>query len=120
MGITLHKVRSEKHASWPPEAMAAHEARHPIGTKARLAFALARYTGQGRTEVARFGRPVKRASASSSGRKPRPRQRIPVLPQLQAIIDAPLVGLRTLLVTEAGKPYRPAEPGRQGCRFAGL
>ena len=54
-GIKAPKATSTKYASWPAEVMAQYEGRHAIGTKARLAFALARYTGAGRSEIARLG-----------------------------------------------------------------
>ena len=40
---------------WTEEDIAAFEARHPIGSKARLAFALALYTAQRRAEIVRLG-----------------------------------------------------------------
>jgi hypothetical protein len=54
-GIEPIKARSEKRSSWKPEEIAQFEAHHPIGSKARLCFALARYTGAGRSEIARIG-----------------------------------------------------------------
>jgi integrase len=122
-GITLPKVRSEKHPSWPAEVMAAYEARHPIGSKARLAFALARYTGQGRSEVAQMGRIVDGAIVIKR-QKTKVEATIPVLPQLKAIIEAtPLIGLQTFLTTKSGKPYRPVDLSddfRQWCNQAGI
>jgi hypothetical protein len=48
-------AKSIKHKSWSAAEMAQYEAAHPIGTKARLAYALARYTGAGRADIARLG-----------------------------------------------------------------
>jgi hypothetical protein len=35
--------------------IAQYEARHAVGSKARLCFALGKYTGAGRTEISRIG-----------------------------------------------------------------
>ncbi len=50
---TIHatNAKSSKHPSWTPELIAQYEAHHAIGTKARLCFALGKYTGAGRTEI---------------------------------------------------------------------
>jgi integrase len=42
--------------TWTSEEVQQFEARHPIGTKARLALALLLYTGQRRSDVVRLGR----------------------------------------------------------------
>ena len=41
---------------WTPEEVRQFEARHPIGTKARLALALLLFTGQRRSDITRLGR----------------------------------------------------------------
>ena len=41
--------------SWEEDEIELIEARHPLGSKARLAHALALYTGQARQDVARMG-----------------------------------------------------------------
>jgi hypothetical protein len=53
--IRTARTPNKRHESWPPEMIARFEAHHPIGTKPRLVFALARYTGAGRSEIARMG-----------------------------------------------------------------
>jgi integrase len=42
--------------TWTLEEVRRFEARHPIGTKARLALALLLYTGQRRSDITRLGR----------------------------------------------------------------
>src|SRR2546430_6048751 len=42
--------------TWTEDEIAQFEAAHPIGTRARLAFALLLYTGQRRGDVIRMGR----------------------------------------------------------------
>jgi integrase len=50
------KIKSKGHRTWTDEEIAAFEAHYPIGTEARLAFALLLYTGQRRSDVVRMGR----------------------------------------------------------------
>ena len=50
------KIKSKGHRTWTDEEIAAFEAFYPIGTEARLAFALLLYTGQRRSDVVRMGR----------------------------------------------------------------
>ncbi|MEI9901164.1 MAG: hypothetical protein WDN31_14625 [Hyphomicrobium sp.] len=50
------KVSSKGHHTWTSEELEQFEARHPIGTKARLAFGLLIYTGVRRSDVVRLGR----------------------------------------------------------------
>jgi integrase len=115
--------------SWTDEEIAAFEAHHPIGTKARLAIALFRYTGVRRGDIVKLGeRHIKDEVLSfipskTSYRRAEPVV-LPVLPELRAIIRAtPSVGLRTFLVTEQGKPFTAAGFGgwfRKRCDEAGL
>ena len=50
------KIKSKGHRTWTDEEITAFEAFYPIGTEARLAFALLLYTGQRRSDVVRMGR----------------------------------------------------------------
>lgn len=110
--------------SWTIDEIRQYEARHPIGGKARLAMALLFYTGQRRSDVVRFGRQMIREgklhfTQVKTGRK----MVIPVIAQLQKIIDAtPSAGL-SLLETHFGRPYTSNGFGnafRQWCSEAGL
>src|SRR5262249_41751523 len=49
-------VKSEGYHSWTEAEIAQFEQRHPVGSRARLAFALLLYTGQRRSDVVRMGR----------------------------------------------------------------
>ena len=49
------KTNSSGFHSWTEEDIATFEARHPVGTKARLAQGLLLYTGQRRADVVRMG-----------------------------------------------------------------
>ncbi len=86
------------------------EERHPVGSKARLAFALLLYTGQRRSDIVSFGRQhIKDGWLSFTQVKNRNRKpvtlSIPVRPELKAIIDATPSGNLTYLVTVFGKPF---------------
>ena len=56
LGVTREKVRTTGYKTWSEENIARFEARHAIGTKARLAFALLLYTSQRRSDVVKIGR----------------------------------------------------------------
>lgn len=106
-GMQPIKARSTKRLSWPADAIALYEARHPVGSKARLAFALAKYTGAARAEVARMGpRHVRSGEIVIARKKTGVEATIPVHPELQTVLDAtPVTGLATFLVNKSGLPY---------------
>ena len=119
---------SDGFATWTSDQVRAFEARHPIGTKARLAFALLLYTGQRRSDVVTLGRQhlaageLRFTQAKNAGRKP-VRMVLPVLPALQHVLDRSPCGDLTFLVTEFGKPFSVAGFGnwfRDRCNEAGL
>jgi integrase len=114
--------------SWTPEEVETFESVHPIGTKARLALALLLYTGARRSDAILLGRQhvrdgqLKFTAQKNKNRTPTTID-IPVLPALQAIIEASPTGDLTFLVTEFGKPFTRDGFGnwfRRQCRSAGL
>ena len=48
-------AKGEGYHSWTESEIAQFEHRHPVGSRARLAFALLLYTGQRRSDVVRMG-----------------------------------------------------------------
>lgn len=132
--------------TWTDEEIQQFEDRHPIGTKARLAFALIRYVGVRRSDVVKLGKGMEGRAIDDSGneievlrftvtkgsqRKPKPgepapkpkRLELPILPELRAIIDATPSTHMTYFVTSFGKPF--SVPGfgnkfREWCDQAGL
>ena len=114
--------------TWTLGEVAAFEARHPVGTKARLALALLAFTGVRRSDAVLLGRQMERTGrlhfTETKGRDLAPKNRaIPILPQLRAIIEATPSGHMTYLVTEFGKPYTAGGFGnwfRRRCDEAGL
>jgi integrase len=56
IGVKRVKIKSGGFITWEEHHIAAFEVRHPIGTMARLAFALALGTGQRRGDLVKMGR----------------------------------------------------------------
>lgn len=114
--------------TWRTEELARFEARHPIGSQARLAMALLAFTGQRRGDVVTFGRQHARGGwltfVQRKTRKHNPdAMSVPILPELQAIIDASKTGDLTYLVTAYGRSFTAAGFGnrfRTWCDEAGL
>lgn len=104
------------------------EERHPIGTKPRLALALLLLAGVRRSDVVRLGRPHVRDGrlefTAWKNRDLRPvHMDIPILPELQRVLDASELGDITFLVTGYGRPFTAAGFGnwfRDRCNEAGL
>ena len=114
--------------SWNPEEVRQFEKRHPVGTKARLALALMLYAGLRRSDAVSLGPQHAKAGhlvftvIKNRNRKPVTLQ-LPILPQLQTIIDATPSGNLSFLVTQFGKPFTGAGFGnwfRRRCDEAGL
>jgi integrase len=110
--------------TWTEEEIAQFEARHPIGTTARLALGLLLYTAQRRSDVVGMGRQhVHNGMVRVRQPKTGTMLRIPVHPDLQAILNATPSKHLTFLVTAYGKPFTAAGFGnwfRDRCDEAGL
>lgn len=127
--VPLFKGSEEGFHTWTPEEVKRFEDRHPIGSKARLAFALYLYTGVRKSDVVRLGHHHIRGGwfkfTAYKGRNRKPiTVEIPLLPELQHVLEVTsCVGVRTFLVTEHGKPFSAKGFGskmRQWCDEAGL
>jgi site-specific recombinase XerD len=119
---------SEGHHSWSIEEVEQYEARHPVGSKARLALALFLYTGARRSDVVLLGAQhvsngwIKFVAQKNRKRKPVTVE-LPISPAFSSIIAATVTGTRTFLVTEYGEPFTAAGFGawfRTRCDEAGL
>jgi integrase len=128
LGVTREKVKTTGYKTWSENHIARLEAKHPIGTKARLAFALVLYTGLRRSDVVKVGEPnihngVLTIDQGKTEGGEEAHLEIPMHPKLREIIDATaMVGVKTFLVTHLGKPYTPAGFGnwfRELCDEAG-
>lgn len=127
--------------TWTIEEVEQYEARHPVGSKARLAMALLLYTAGRREDATRLGpqhirtvteydddgHPFKRkrvqfVQAKNEHRKPSAVD-VPAHMDLLEAIEACPSGHACFLVTEYGKPYTPAGFGnwfRDRCVEAGV
>jgi integrase len=118
-----------------------YEDRHPIGTKARLAFDLLLYTGVRRSDVVRLSPQMERWFGETSpdgdtvemqklvftetkgGSRIVKTHELPILSPLRQSIDATLTGHLVYLVTAFGKPHSAKAFGnwfKKRCREAGL
>jgi integrase len=96
--------------TWTDDELAQFEAVHPIGSRARLAFALLLWTAQRRGDVIR---------QQKTGR----RLWLPILPPPQEVLDAHPAGHLTFPTTKAGEPFSASgftSWFRAMCRDAGL
>jgi site-specific recombinase XerD len=117
------RSKSDGFHSWTEEEIERFEATHPIGSRARLAFALLLYTGQRRSDVVKMGRQhIRDGMLHVKQAKTGAELWIPVK-HLRQIIDASPVNQLTFIVTEAGKPFTPlgfSNWFRKECDEAGL
>jgi integrase len=125
LGIALAAIQTTGFHSWTEEELRQYEASHAVGTKPRLALDLLLYTAGRRTDIVSLGPPNMRSgrlifTASKNGAA----LNIPIADPLAATIAAtPMIGVKTFLVTEYGKPFTPAGFGnwfRERCNEAGL
>jgi integrase len=123
-GIRGTKIKTDGYRTWTEADIEAFEARHPVGSRARLALALLLYTAQRRSDVVRMGRQhVRNGALSVRQQKTGRALEIPVHPALQAVLDATPSHHLTFLTTQAGKPFSPAgftNWFRDMCNEAGL
>jgi integrase len=126
--VPLIKTGSTGFHSWTIDEVEQFEVRHAIGTKARLALALLLWTGVRRSDVVLLGKQHARGGwLKFNQQKNRKRSpvtvEIPILPELQRIIDASPTGDLTFLVSEQNHPFSSAGFGnwfRTRCDEAGL
>jgi hypothetical protein len=103
---------SEGFHTWTAGEVAQFEGRHPVGTKARLAFALMYYLGVRKSDAVLLGRQhVSGGNIRFIPKKTRKKKMdpvvLPIAAELAAIIAACPCGDLTYLVTEYGQPFSP-------------
>jgi len=131
--IKTPKLSKDGWRTWTEDEIATYEAKHPIGTMARLSLALAVFTGQRASDLFRMGRQhIKDGRISVAQQKTGARLWIPLHPELKSIMDATPSEHLTFIVNEYGKPYATAksfgdrmvrwarEAGLKGCSLHGL
>jgi integrase/recombinase XerD len=128
LGVKKIKYLSDGHHTWTPAEIEQFYERHPLGTQARLAIDLIRFTTGRREDAPRFGRQhtrdgrVRFRQAKNEHRSPIDID-IPLHPALGASIAAAQVGNLTFLITEFGKPFTANGFGnkfKDWCRQADL
>jgi integrase len=123
-GVKLPKIRSDGIHAWSEAEIAQFESFHAIGTKPRLALALALYTGQRRGDLVRMGRQhIHNGAIEVRQEKTRAILEIPLHPALVAVIEATTSDRLMLLTTKTGKAYAPndlSDEFRLWCDTAGL
>jgi integrase/recombinase XerD len=128
LGVKKLRYASSGHHTWTVEEIEQFNRRHALGTQARLALDILRYTTGRREDAPRLGRQhirdgrIKFRQAKNEHRNPIDID-IPLHPDLRASIEATRVGNMTLLITEYGKPFTANGFGnkfKDWCRQADL
>ncbi len=124
IGVRRVKIKTDGYRTWTEDDIAAFEARHPVGTRARLALGLLLYTGQRRSDIVQMGRQhIRDGVLYLRQQKTGASLAIPVHPGLQAVLDATPSEHLTFLTTRGGSPFTPAgftNWFREVCNEAGL
>jgi integrase len=124
----LKSNNPEGFRAWTENDVAKYEARHPIGTPARLALDLMLYTGVRRSDVVKLGpqmvRDGKLFFTETKGRARTVKtHELPILAPLRASIDATPTGHLVFLPTIHGRPRSVKAFGnwfKRRCREAGI
>jgi integrase len=122
----LPRKTGEGFIPWTEAHMAAYEARWPIGTRQRLWLDVIAYTGLRRGDAVRLGRQhirnnVATIKTEKSGFTVE--VSLPILPVLQATLDAGPCGDLTFIVGANGRPFTKESFGNEfkaACRAAGV
>jgi integrase len=123
-GIKLRPPKTDGFRTWSEKDIAQFEAVHPVGSRARLALALALYTAQRRGDIVRLGpQHVRDGIIQLRQQKTNAPLILPIRPELAAVLVATAPSHLTFLVTKDGRPF--SAPGftnwfRQMCDEAGL
>ena len=124
LGVKRYKSHGDGFHTWTESEIPRFEERHPISTKARLAFALLLCTGQRRSDVIRLGwQHVQGDVIAVRQQKTDTPLLIPIHPALAKALTAVPRNNLTFLVTERGTPFTPVGFGnwfRDRCNEAGL
>jgi integrase len=109
-GVKPPRVRTDGHIDWTDQQIAIYEAKHPLGTKARLAFALILYTDQRIGDCIRMGWQHVRGDTIQMRREMSQEKTgtslvLPLLPELKAALDAMPRSDLAFLTSKHGRPF---------------
>lgn len=108
LGIKRRKEAQKGFTPWTDEDIAAYEAKHPSGTRERLALALLLYTGQRRSDVVRMGwQHVRNGRIELRQVKTETPLTIPIHPALAAELRRIPKDQLTFLRTAGGEAFTP-------------
>jgi integrase len=123
-GVKGYSSKTGGFHTWTEAEIAAYEACHPIGTKARLAMALMLYTGQRRGDAVKLGwKDVSQNRISVRQEKTGTPLAIKMHPSLIEALQIAGKDQPTFLLTQYGRPFSSAGFGnwfREKCNEAGL
>lgn len=128
-GVRRKPHKSEGHRTWTAEDCALYEAKWPLGTQARTAYAIGLYTAQRIGDAVRIGRPHEKDGRLRFTQAKNAKNRpvfvdIPIVPPLREALDAWQGKGLTYLETQAGVPYATGKglqnKVREWCKDAGV
>lgn len=122
---SIGKAKLTGFHTWSEDEIARYKARHPLGTRARLALEIMLWTGQRRGDARLFGPAhIVRGKINFVAAKNQADLWLPVAPDLRRAIDSmESIGLRSFLVTQTGSTFTKDGFGnkmREWCDQAGL
>ena len=124
IGVVIKKPKSKGFPVWTDEEIGRFERRWPRGTRERVMFDIFLYTGLRRGDAAHLGRQhVKDGVITLDTEKTDTRVTLPILPELQATLDAGPTGDLAFIATVSGNPMVKESLGtafREACRAAGV
>lgn len=123
-GITAERPKTDGFHTWTVEEVARYQARHPVGTQARLALDIMLYTGLRRSDAIVLGRQhVRGGNIHIRAGKNGAEIVLPILPPLAGSIEATRTGDMVFLINTRGQPWKNISFGywfADRCREAGV
>jgi len=107
LAVSVKRPKSDGYHTWTVEEVAQFQAKHAVGTQARLALDIMLYTGLRRGDAIILGRQhIKNGVITLKAGKNNADLTIPVLPPLAASIEATKTGDLMFLVNTRGRPWK--------------
>jgi integrase len=104
--VGIRRPRSGEVRSWTDQEIAQFEARWPLGSRERLAFALHLYTGQRRSDVHRMAwSDIAQGRLRLVQQKTGKSVQVKIHPELQRALETSSHTAETILITAYGRPF---------------